>query len=482
MVFENSNLREKVGWDLWLPELRSLLTDFREMNKKKRKDIEGEYQRLLEEHKIDKEWVDFHKVIKKRFGGFLTKLEHARLPNETISLPNVKPLAAAYGIHALMFDSLLAEPVRGNFLLHHSKTKDDFVRFDRLGSETIYGKGVRYYIPHRKLYGSYHITIVYLEIETNGSTIRHYHYGDEFLYVEDGEIELLLENTGLRAKVKAGEFVHYEGGQSHRVCNNGNRAAKIFLIRFLQLRSGTRSQLFHELSAAKPSESIKTRVIKDMNASAWTNNTRQEFDESKNEPTEVFDRCGLGHFLQLLSSGPYASRLTLNRLVERANKLQIEGYNRSKFARLHHGAIQVKREELQDLAKIYDTSSMLFYDFLFPAFRYAVVVGEEDMIKESSAFGIPEGIVFRVPSRHLAYSDITIALVDFITEKTTVGNCHPGYELLKPLEGEIAVKFGGTLVFSLRKGEYGYFDSSIYHQVSKVGDKPAKVLAIRFLQ
>ncbi|MHC4742008.1 MAG: cupin domain-containing protein [Planctomycetota bacterium] len=454
------------------------------------------------------EWAKFRRMLDLESRMALRVLESPPRSDRQIVLPSVLPLARAYGLSPVMFDPLMSRVVDDDFLLHRPGD-NDIERFDR-GDADFYGSGMTYRIPRTRLQKAQNIAFVDLEIEPAGESKSHFHPGDELLIVEAGPIEVWLEDTGLRVSVKKGEFIHLDAGQLHKVVNPTNEKAKVFLIRFSQFRSGTRAQLFREVGDSKPSEKIVSRLFKEMKTSVWPvtwkgerEEDEREEDESKKpvevfdrrgfwvdrsaSPVEVFDRRGLGNFLRLVCAAGGGSAghlpLSLDKLVDRAKQLKWgEKYNRSKFARLHHGQMRVMKSELPELAKIYDVSSMLLYDFLFPAFRYAVVVGRGDMTPEDPAFEIPEGVSYFVPCRRLAHSDVTLALVKLKKDRYTVENCHPGVELLKVLEGEVTVRLRGIPPYVIKRGEYGYFSSQMVHCVGNEGSDTAEVLAIRFLE
>jgi quercetin dioxygenase-like cupin family protein len=287
----------------------------------------------------------------------------------------------------------------------------------------------------------------------------------------------------LRVKLEEGEFAHFDAGQTHSAHNVSDGQATVFLIRFLQHKMGSRTHLLSQLLVSRPSPRIVNRLVREMKVSAWTEKTRQE----KGPPEKVLDTYGLAHFLQLLCSDSFALEgrgPTLDDVVNRCEAKQRKfTYSRAKFARLHAGEAQVKRDQLPELADIYGVSPVLFYDFLFPAFRYAVVVGEDNMKEIGPAFGMLEdGVTYRVPCRHLAYSDMTIALVELASESRPPENRHPGHELLKVLEGEVTVAFQGAAKGIVKQGEYAVFKSHIKHQVYNHTGKPARMLSFRFLE
>ena len=95
---------------------------------------------------------------------------------------------------------------------------------------------------------------------------------------------------------------------------------------------------------------------------------------------------------------------------------------------------------------------------------------------------LPKGVIYTVPSRCLAFSGITIALVILDQNVATPENRHPAYEFLQLLDGQVEVDFDRTVRGPISKGEYCIFDSSKTHRLRNSGHTQAKVLTIRFLQ
>jgi quercetin dioxygenase-like cupin family protein len=172
---------------------------------------------------------------------------------------------------------------------------------------------------------------------------------------------------------------------------------------------------------------------------------------------------------------------SLASLEKRAKSQGFDGYNRLTFARLHHGGAPVTKDQLEELGTIYGVQRWLFSDFLFPAFRYAVGVDVRTDMRRVTDRNLGE-LDYWVPSRHLAYSDVTIARVELAPGAESPKNRHPGFELLKPLEGKVMVRHRGTPSPVVGKDEYVYFRSRVAHQVVNPGTERASVLVLRFLE
>jgi quercetin dioxygenase-like cupin family protein len=457
--------------------LAAMLKSFRELSGRTQKEVQEKLLELLKSNGST-EWNEFQRIVDSENGGSLAKLEAGGRIRDIIQLPDIGPLAEAYGIHRPLFDSLLAKPVEDIFL--HHRCSDDFMEVDH-STQPSNSSEATYKIPVVKLRGTDDIDIVHLVLKGGGSSTRHMHPGDEILYVlNDGAVEVQMEDTGLQAKLEKDDFIHFDAEQNHSIYSCSQQDVELLVIRFFQFHSGERRKLSKKLSKSKSSQKVITRVIKDMRVSGWKGLDQKRF----NEPKEIFDRFGLGRFLQLLTSPNFAGGhygLSLNTLAEKAHIAGYKEYERSDFARLHNGEARVKREELPTLAGIYGVRPMLLYNFLFPVFPYAIAIhGQADM--RSVELDLPNGVTYMVPCRCLAFSGVTIALVILEQDAATPENRHPAYEFLQPLEGEVQVEFDRVVRGPIREGEYCVFDSSKMHRVRNSGCTQAKVLAIRFLQ
>jgi len=457
--------------------LAAMLKSFRELSGRTQKEVQEKLLDILKSNGSP-EWYEFRHIVDSEYGGSLAKLEAGGRFQDIIQLPDFGPLAEAYGIHRPLFDSLLAEPVDDIFL--HHRCGDDFKEVDH-SSQPSNSSEATYKIPVVKLRGTDDIDIVHLVLKEGGSSTRHIHPGDEILYVlNDGAVEVRLEDTGLQAKLEKDDFIHFDAEQNHSIHSCSQQDVELLVIRFFQFHSGQRWKLSKKLSKSRSSQKVITRVIKEMRASSWKGLDQKGFDE----PKQILDRFGLGRFLQLLTSPNFVGGrygLSLNALAERANIAGYKEYERSDFARLHNGEARVRHEELPDLAAIYGVKPMLLYNFLFPVFPYAIAIhGQADMRKVE--LDLPNGVTYMVPCRCLAFSGITMALVILEQNAATPENHHPAYEFLQPLDGQVEVDFDRTVRGPISKGEYCIFDSSKTHSVRNSGHVQAKVLAIRFLQ
>lgn len=465
-------------------QLSYLLRSFRQLNEKTRKDIESELSKSP--YKDAPEWENIRKLV----GGSLIGLESPGKANETIELPSTAPLAETYGIGELMFESLLSEPLdkKIDYVAYNYSNTEDFLEPPE------YGKGKLYQIPRRVLSGSDDIKIIYQKLKpatelTETASVEHDHSGEELIFLENGCIEFCLKNLGLRTILNKGQFIHFDSSQSHIAYNKSNtESAEMLIFRLLRFRSMTSTDVFKKIRSLKSSAEIMKKMFKEIVEPQWKANIEEitdkdEIAKDKNLCNEIHDRAGLARFLSLLWSKPFAEeKLTFNELLKKAKGKSVK-LNRSKLVRLHYGITSISEKELSDLARIYEIEPTLFYNYLSPAFMYAIAVDtEEEMKSLPSTFNTKQGMTYKIPYRRLAFSDIAIALVTMEPGLNSLENKHPGYELLKPLEGEIVINIGNQSHPPIKQGEFAFFRSHILHTVSNKGEKPAKVLVIRFLE
>jgi len=481
MNVKNSYNNES-SWQFDRVQLARMLADFRRLYGVSRATVQTELVKFMEKYRTERAWDRFLKLAHPQFGGSLTKLESPARDKEPVVLPDIEPLVQAYNAQPLMFISLLSEPKLDKYLAYNLSR--DFMRVGKKAGAQ-YGVGARYWIPKTTLRVVDNISIVYHELDPkkkSGPThsVRHKHPGDELIYIEEGSVEIWLENMGLRVKLDEGDFIQFDAEQLHSAWNYSNVAARMFIVRFVQPHSGTRLNFFKELKASKHSDRFKKRIIEETRSSVWSKIERQQAGKAK----EIYDRYGLGRFLELVSSesfrGTERVKLTFDELY---NRSKAAGYDcsRSKLARLQYGETQIKKKEIPILAKIYDIESILLYDFLFPAFKYAIAVRKEDMRIVPEQSKIMEDVVYKVPCRRLAHSDVTIAVVELKPRASTVMNRHPGCELLRVAKGEVAVELDNKSHPPINEGEYAYYCSRFDHRVYNTGEVPAEVLFIRFL-
>lgn len=72
-------------------------------------------------------------------------------------------------------------------------------------------------------------SIMQAELMPGGSTGRHFHAGDEYATVLEGEVEVSTEGAGVKL-YKAGEAYHNKRGVVHETRNPGTKKAKISAV------------------------------------------------------------------------------------------------------------------------------------------------------------------------------------------------------------------------------------------------------------
>jgi quercetin dioxygenase-like cupin family protein len=344
-------------------------------------------------------------------------------------------------------------------------------------------RGPEYFCPEHRLLGTEDIATVLVTLRAGNKTMWHQHPGDELLFVLNGTINVQLLDTGVRTELHRGDFIHFYAEQKHSASSTGGSDATALVIRFLQLESiGTRYALHSKVT----STGVK--------AKDFTSRVRRGFAETlipfdltsnnENEERMVIDRLGLGRLLQTAAK---AKGFSPADLLKRAKN---QGLNCDKNRIIHtqQGQGPVKRSQLIALATLYDIYPVTLYDYLNPVYGTAIQVsnpeqpsGVEDWDSVPDEFVKTRGVKYMVPKRRLAYSDMSISIVQISPGSATIGNKHPGHELLLPISGNVQIEIGDRS-YELRYDShlYGHFCSGESHRVKNVDSTEAKMLVIRF--
>jgi len=397
-------------------------------------------------------------------------------------------LAEAYGVHRILLDPVLVAPSEEVCL--RERFDDFLVVGDR--DEKAYGRDAEYGIPSRKFVGEESFVVVHLHIKPGGCSDIHWHRGDELIFVRKGAIDVLLRNSGLRARLNRWDFIHFYAEQVHWVHNTTSEPADLFILRFRPSRR--RFDLLRGLRTKKPRKALVSRAIRELLATVAPDAAVAVAQLEHSPPgvdSPVLDRAGLGRLLQLLSSEKFSRglvRLTLDELARQTEKI---GFNRAKLHRLHHGLAPVTMRDLLSLAPGYGAKPILFYDYLFPVLRNAIAVQQRgdpaspfddpgDFRAVPPECGGEANCVYRVPCRRLADTDAVFAVVELPRDGSTPENRHPGHEILLPLRGKMDVRFGAASVpINTDEGVFAHFHSDRMHQLCNVGDTPATAFVIR---
>jgi quercetin dioxygenase-like cupin family protein len=401
----------------------------------------------------------------------IQSLERPRVTELNLWAREIDFIADVYRVSPLLLQSLQPSPRLGECVAQSlgqfQPTREKF------------GNHATYLVPTEYLGGTEDVQIVYLEIQPGGWSDTHAHPGDELLVVLDGEIEVRLENSGLRTPIGRGQYIHFYAEQTHSVLNNSSRPARAFVIRFYQFEhSGVRKAL-KSLKGDKLSEHRLRRLKEEIQASL-----RFAMAVQREAAPEVLDRFGLGRLLEKCCRETFRgpdNALTIDDLQERAAHYN---WSRSTMGRLHQGIVPVSAEELHVLAAIYDVKPFLLFDFLFPALRNAIVVRpDEDMVSIPDDFLPTTRVNYSVPCRRLEESDVAICTVDLPGQTTSPENAHPGYELVIALEGEVILSLDRrTIEIGAHNYGFAHFKSALPHHLANEGRQRARVLVVRFYE
>lgn len=116
---------------------------------------------------------------------------------------------------------------------------------------------------------------------------------------------------------------------------------------------------------------------------------------------------------------------------------------------------------------------------------YTIV--RKDERKLISRFASKEGVNYGYTYESLGYDkknrrmEPFVVTLEPVTVKHTKLSSHSGEEFIYVLEGEMEVALG-DLRDTLSPGDSIYYDSTIPHRVSCVGETPAKILAVLFTE
>jgi len=462
---------------LYRRRLARILKAERELHGVSRRKVHAALLRLVQERQSKGEpgWEKLSALVR----DSLTEIEDRGSASSTIAVPDIRIFAEAYQMPGLLLDPARSEPVE---TVISSLTIKDFLAIEQKGIPQ-YGFRTQYRVPGRQLAGTENVAIVYLDMEgqqpqlCSSHSDAHEHPGEELLYVEDGIIEVRLEDSGLRCCLKRGSFIHFDSRSKHSASNLGSVPGRCFIIRFHQPQAVQRDEV------TGPSRGWgfpRQRATATPRAKAPGPLIPQSQDSKKSR--EVIDRSGFGRFLQFLCSKVARRDETSLSLSELANRAKDEGYSfsRPKLDRIHHGLAPVCEDELVQLAMIYEIEPMVFYNFLLPTFKPAVAVhADDEMVKIDAPF-LPPGVTYWLPPRRLAGSNMMITKLKIDPKSATKPNHHPGQELVKLLAGKVAIESGHSRV-EIKKGGYAHFRSHFNHQAVNVGDEPATMLSIKFV-
>jgi quercetin dioxygenase-like cupin family protein len=161
------------------------------------------------------------------FEEMLRRLRSGGKDKLKLKFDQMRTLAEALEVHSLMIAPLLARPFRGGCLYLRLP---DFIRPVPLPGHA-YGEGASYAVQGQRYLGS-DANFVYLWLRPNGRSDEHSHVGDEIMVPLQGEVDLLLSQSGARVPLREGEVAHFYAEQTHAAVNRSDdKPAFLFIIR-----------------------------------------------------------------------------------------------------------------------------------------------------------------------------------------------------------------------------------------------------------
>jgi quercetin dioxygenase-like cupin family protein len=417
-----------------------------------------------------------------------------------LSVNALDVIADSYRIPRLLLDYLMSPLAEGRCVTGEFTAFREVEKPQPSSADADDGHGVTYAIPSSVLAHTDEdeVALVHLLIQSGGQSISHSHPGSEIIYVLEGRIEVVFEDSGLCGVLADGDYAHFSSDLPHWVRNTSGKPAQALVVRYLQLAlsdtTGTRLQYLKNASRAlkgdsgrKRSAQLVTKIADEMVRPVPFSGRNDNSDDM-----EVVDRFGLARLLRLITSQG-GERFSLRSLAHRASHLKIVGgaqpFTRSRLDRLQNGLSPLNAKEIKVLADLYDVQPFLFYDFLYPTIRGSVVV----RVNQESVKGLltdfkdipqaligEEGITMQVPCRRLMDSDTAIVIVTLAEKKSGQFNRHPGHELAVHLKGDLAIEFKDESTISVPNGGYAHYHSTDPHRLVNQGAGAAKFMVIRF--
>jgi quercetin dioxygenase-like cupin family protein len=319
-------------------------------------------------------------------------------------------------------------------------------------------------------------------------------------------LDYLNQSDGTRITLTAGDYIHFHAEQCHGVVNGTSEESWVLVIRSHFQEGGSRTRISKAVTQAclflknkinrsgkikDPAKLLEFKKIRDETMGSlivpWTKHIATPPSDKILNPHKVMDTVGLGKFLCEYAAD---SGYTIRDLVDRAKRIGFERAHNAFFSKLHHGeSSSLSYEDLSTLASIYDVMTVLLCSFIFPSVDKCVTVRrsgrpeDHDLAKISSQEfrDLPEGVVYEIPCRKLAFSDVSIAFVSLDPGGSTIESRHPGTEFLLVLKGEVEVKIKRAPESrTVKRYCFLHFSSRVAHTVANTGDIEAEVLIVRF--
>lgn len=425
----------------------------------------------------------------REFEDFFKQLQDT---STRLSIDEMRDLMTALRLHSLMLDPLLSRPWISDCLELHL---DSFVLPIEYANHHS-GHGSRYAIPQNRFLET-DAHFIFLEIEPKGVSDIHRHPGDELTLVLGGEVEFLLHSSGIRIRLHPGELVHFNAEQTHSLINPSEIDSSYLLtIRFFPMdgstsitRPFTRQQILTELrSNLQSSECHISSTVRGWLLQSVTSRLPKEPNFEAHDTIQ--DPYGLARFLRTLPLPlPENQKEFLHRISSHLDEdwPTMEDF----FSALEASTIEFPRTILTDLRGPYkDVYELLLLRYLFPAVSGVIVFrpkDSKDAVDLDAVAGIQAGASYRVPRRHLACSEVSIAQLTLDSQRGTVWNRHPGYEVIIPLEGEAEVWLRASPtsevakhIVSAGQRRLAQFKSDTQHRIWNYSKTPMRLLVVRF--
>ncbi len=156
--------------------------------------------------------------------AYFSRLERGKVE---LKPEQLRALARAYEVDLLLLLPCLSVPVQGSLSLTLSS---DFVRSSLL-DHAADSSGATYGVPLRRLHGT-DLEMLRLSLEPSGRSRSHSHPGEELLLLVSGEnVEVVLEQTGVRGQLARDSIFQFDSSQQHFVENRGTHTVVILVIR-----------------------------------------------------------------------------------------------------------------------------------------------------------------------------------------------------------------------------------------------------------
>jgi quercetin dioxygenase-like cupin family protein len=389
------------------------------------------------------------------FEHFVSLLEKM---DSSISIDGVRSCARVFNVHPLLLDRLLSETTNRNPLI--LDLKEDF--FDptyqgRIVDDSRGEQGAVYKIQSRKLANADATFVSLTLLKRISVSAKHEHPGDEIIFVRRGRVDVEFETSGIRHRLGAGDLIHFYAEQRHQVHNASDEEAELFIVRYYQLDAEhTRQGIWREIEANLAKESPLSSE-----AGAWLHQLVPRY--SPQARSEVVDALGLARYLKEHRASGVTS--DIEQIAEPREFLSMY--------QLLESAVVPDGLSLIEIAKLYGIRPALLKGYSKPAVPGMVAIHRTDYFETEN--------FYRVPTRSLSCSDVSLAKVSLPPGAQIDPNVHPGFEAILMTAGRLELKLGDEpdSVYSLsnENGQFCHFRSSRSHFLRN----PSRTVVAEFL-